>query len=163
MLPRACACISCLQINGYHQGIWMAWGAGWEYDAASNLSIHDVDHNGLRVPPETQWRRKRIALRGSHPGCIERRDRKRMIWLMPNTCEFDGRLSLVSALNGSLLLYARANMAGHGQRFVQVGSPAVHSCSLQKSAPHHLSLHTRLLRSAGAVANRPSALTGDAL
>ena len=94
-------------------------GATWEYDPLSNLSISEVDHNGARVPPETQWRGKRVALRGSHPGCIERRDRKRLVWLMPDTCEFDGRLSLVP-FNGSLLLYARANMASHGQRFAQV-------------------------------------------
>lgn len=60
-----------------------------------------------------------ILLRGSHPGCIERRDRTRLVWLMERTCEFDGRLSVVF-FNGSLLLYARANMASHGQRFVQV-------------------------------------------
>jgi len=107
------------KVNGYHQGIWMATGATWEYDPLSNLSISEVDHNGARVPPETQWRGKRVALRGSHPGCIERRDRKRLVWLMPDTCEFDGRLSLVP-FNGSLLLYARANMASHGQRFAQV-------------------------------------------
>mgnify|MGYP006153822775 CR=1 FL=1 len=60
-----------------------------------------------------------ILLRGSHPGCIERRDRTRLVWLMERTCEFDGRLSVVF-FNGSLFLYARANMASHGQRFVQV-------------------------------------------
>ena len=102
-------------MNGYHQGVWLAEGDSWEYDPASNLSIATVDHNGVRVPAETQWRRKRVVLRGSHAGCIERRDRTRLVWLMPNTCEFDGRLSLVP-FNGSLLLYARANMASHGQR-----------------------------------------------
>ena len=34
------------------------------------------------------------------------------------TCEFDGRLSLVNFRN-VLRLYARANPAVHGQRFVQ--------------------------------------------
>ena len=109
------------KVNGYHQGIWAATGSTWDYDPLTNLSDADIDDKGFprRDRVETQWRGKRMVLRGSHPGCIERRDRTRLVWLMRDTCEFDGRLSLVS-FNGSLLLFARANMASHGQRFVQV-------------------------------------------
>jgi hypothetical protein len=109
------------KVNGYHKGIWAATGATWDYDPLTNLSDADIDDKGFprRDRVETQWRGKRMVLRGSHPGCIERRDRTRLVWLMRDTCEFDGRLSLVP-FNGSLLLFARANMANHGQRFVQV-------------------------------------------
>ena len=39
----------------------------------------------------------------------------------PGTCEFDGKLSVV-LWRGRLLLYARANPAAYGQRFVQVAT-----------------------------------------
>ena len=55
------------QVNGFHQGVWIAEGRTWQYEPTSNLSIHTVDKNGLRVPPATQWRGKRIALRGARP------------------------------------------------------------------------------------------------
>ena len=105
-------------VNGFHQGIWLARGHTWLYDPRSNQSIGAVDSAGTRVSGATQWHGKRVTLRGSHHGCIERRDRIRMPWIIKDTCEFDGRLSLV-ARRGELLLYARANMAKHGQRFVQ--------------------------------------------
>jgi hypothetical protein len=143
------------QVNGFHQGVWVAHGASWRYDPASNLSISTVDAAGVRVPARTQWAGKRITLRGSQRGCIERRDRTLMPWIIEGTCEFDGRLSLVHtqgpgigaglvagggggggaaataasvdatetrAPGERLLLYARANMASHGQRFVQVAA-----------------------------------------
>ncbi len=114
------------QVNGFHQGIWIARGASHLYDPASNLSIYSVDAAGSRVPAATQWRGKRLALRGTASGkdgtvggCIERRDRVRMPWIIQDTCEFDGRLSILF-FRGELLLYARANMGSHGQRFVQM-------------------------------------------
>lgn len=131
------------QVNGFHQGVWIANGRSWRYDPASNLSIHTVDAAGVRVPARTQWRGKRITLRGTQSGCIERRDRTLMPWIIKDTCEFDGRLSLVHfggrrnvARGGSdgargddkgrmgerLMLFARANIASHGQRFVQMTS-----------------------------------------
>ena len=54
-------------------------------------------------------------------GCIERRDVVRMDWLTEGVCEYDGRLSLVEH-RGSLVLYARANFAKSGQRFVQAAT-----------------------------------------
>ena len=54
---------------------------------------------------------------------IERRDRVRMPWIIKDTCELDGRLSLAHH-RGEMLLYARANMATHGQRLFQVLQPA---------------------------------------
>ena len=41
-----------------------------------------------------------------------------MPWIVNATCEFDGKLSLVHH-RGEYLLYARANLAARGQRFVQ--------------------------------------------
>ena len=59
------------------------------------------------------WSGLHHALSGSHPGCTERRDG------LNGTCEFDGMLSTVH-LNGSVLMYARANTRrGGGGRFVQ--------------------------------------------
>ena len=134
------------KINGFHQGVWLAHGRSWQYDPTSNLSLAMVDPNGVRVPAATQWQGKQITLRGSQSGCIERRDRTLMPWIIKDTCEFDGRLALVHFNGGGggegggggtgtggggegggggggseqLLLFARANMASHGQRFVQV-------------------------------------------
>lgn len=86
---------------------------------------------------EWAWHHQRLpsalnVLNGSHPGCIERRDR--LPYLRPlgggdgpapngaaRACEFDGRLSLAH-FGGRFLLYARANPARHGQRFVQMTS-----------------------------------------
>ena len=84
------------KVNGYHQGVWLARGSSWQYDPYNNLSISNVDINGVRVPAATQWKGKAITLRGSQTGCIERRDRVRMPWIIADTCEFDGRLSLVA-------------------------------------------------------------------
>lgn len=109
------------RVNAFHQGVWLARGGSWAYDPTSNISLVSIDKNGVRVPAYTQWAGKRIALRGDQSGCVERRDRTRMPWIIKDTCEFDGRLALVdSAAHGGLLLYARANLASHGQRFVQV-------------------------------------------
>ena len=42
-----------------------------------------------------------------------------MPWILPGICEYDGRLSLVW-FKSQYLLYARANPAAHGQRYVQL-------------------------------------------
>ena len=66
--------------------------------------------------PATRW-----LFNGTHNGCIERRTRFYASMAHLGTCEFDGRLSLVH-FKGKFLLYARANPAVHGQRYVQVVS-----------------------------------------
>ena len=49
------------------------------------------------------------------PGCVERRDAatRDFAYLLPNVCEYDGRLSLV-ARGAELLLYTRSNPASRG-------------------------------------------------
>jgi len=69
--------------------------------------------------PSSNWGAARLILKGNHPGCVERRHPALAKQLRAGFCEFDGRLSLVKH-HGQLLLYARANPATHGQRFVQV-------------------------------------------
>ena len=63
----------------------------------------------------------RWLFNGTHPGCVERRSRFFASMAHLNTCEFDGRVSLVR-FGGKLRLYARANPATHGQRFVQTAA-----------------------------------------
>ena len=65
------------------------------------------------------WQAGRAGSSTAHPGCVERRSRFASM-AHPNTCEFDGRVSLVRF--GKLRLYARANPATHGQRFVQTAA-----------------------------------------
>lgn len=76
-----------------------------------------------RSPPTlaaaSEWTGVRLLLDGRHAGCIERRAARHLTQNQLGVCEFDGRLAL-ARLRGELLLYARANMASHGQRFVQV-------------------------------------------
>jgi len=94
----------------------------------------------VRCSALTQWRGPRRALSGAHPGCTERRDVKRLNWLEPGSCEYDGRLSLAvleappatqggggargraSNNRSRLFLYTRANPSLYGSRFVQVSS-----------------------------------------
>ena len=76
--------------------------------------------NNAASPPPAE---PHLAMRGDHPGCIERRDADALQWVgVPaGKCEFDGRLALAH-FNGRFWLYARANLAVHGQRFVQASS-----------------------------------------
>ena len=79
---------------------------------------------GIDEPPVTQWRDKTLLFDGLHPGCIERRDVEgskdfRTYMYTGGVCEFDGRLALVR-FGDEFLLYARANLASHGKRHVQV-------------------------------------------
>ena len=63
-------------------------------------------------------------LDGHHPGCVERR-RLLVAYMLPGVCEFDGRLSVVRHLTtGRYMMYARANAAAHGARFVMVATSA---------------------------------------
>ena len=74
----------------------------------------------------------RVVIPGTHTGCADRRVHKKPCYSCnagaaqqptrsAGLCEFDGRLSLVLH-RGRYLLYARANGAVHGQRFVQFAS-----------------------------------------
>ena len=63
-------------------------------------------------------------LDGHHPGCVERR-RLLVAYMLPGVCEFDGRLSVVRhPTTGRYMMYARANAAAHGARFVMVATSA---------------------------------------
>ena len=104
--------------GGVHTGIYMLHG---------RLPQPTTDPAGrLSVSPPT-WRRVHRILRGWHPGCTEGRyfyylhKRPKDMNDSHPACEFDGRLSLVHH-NGRFWLYARANPATTGQRFVQVTS-----------------------------------------
>lgn len=124
-----------------HTGVWLARGPAWRY--AANRTLLAVEADVLRYDRDvveevarskrgksailrdhlgpSSWRGVRIAVRGDHRGCVERRDPDKMEWIDAGVCEFDGRLSLVH-FRGRYLLYARANPAARGQRFVQVAS-----------------------------------------
>ena len=63
-------------------------------------------------------------LDGHHPGCVEQR-RLLVAYMLPGVCEFDGRLSVVRhPTTGRYMMYARANAAAHGARFVMVATSA---------------------------------------
>ena len=87
----------------------------------------------------SQWRAVRTLFDGRHPGCVEGRRADHDVGLSkllnatPESrlaCELDGRISAVE-FSGRTWLYARANPALSGQRFVQVTS----SADLHKWAP----------------------------
>lgn len=60
-----------------------------------------------------------VAVRGDHPGCSERR----RSFVAAGGCEFDGRFSIAATADGTLLVYARANLhAERGSRHVQVAT-----------------------------------------
>jgi len=95
--------------------------AGQEADAyrfGHYASRRDRGHARDALMQAARWRGLRHLLGGKHPGCTERRDPRKMDWIEPSVCEFDGRLSL-AFFRGEFVLYARANPAAHGQRFVQ--------------------------------------------
>ena len=101
---------------------------------------------GIRLLTRTAWHADggtrtgdvvagRLVMDGLHSGCTDRRIPKQPCYhclqgsiakMQPaakgsGVCEYDGRLSLVFH-RGRYLLYARANVASHGQRFVQVAA-----------------------------------------
>lgn len=93
-------------MRSLHRGIWLArsrslWFAQAETQAYSS------------------WSELRNILDGQHEGCIENRDASMLTWLVPSVCEYDGRLSL-AYFRGRFFLFARANPASQGGRFVQV-------------------------------------------
>ena len=114
-----------------YDGLWMAHGPGWRFVESAGLQISIPTRmaaeelaqrsDDAQVAGRVQWRDVRWLFNGTHPGCIERRSRFYASMAHLGTCEFDGRLSLV-AHGGTLLLYARANPATHGQRYVQVAA-----------------------------------------
>jgi len=105
------------------KGIHLARSGSWRYAKwrHSNLSL-DLQETVTHAP---QWSRPRPIIDGFHPGCVEKRIEP---WLnekgsaqAKSRCEYDGRLALVSwPERRCLLLYARANPALKGQRFVHV-------------------------------------------
>lgn len=118
----------------HEKGIFIVKGSSWRYSGDSNRLILAQEADAYRfgryespkarsaardmLVQAARWRDLRPLLDGRHPGCIERRDANKMDWLQPGVCEFDGRLSLAH-FGGEFFLYARANPAAHGQRFVQ--------------------------------------------
>ena len=174
-------------IGGTHNregdGIWALRGGSLLWSLQPTELVPKYSGRGrfkaLSLPTGTQWKSLHRLLNGTHAGCVERRDRARMPWVVDGVCEYDGRLSLVyheadhdehglpdqfnaahglghkgyrpaedkredkredkldkavsgrrggtkgggrggSGGGGFFLLYARANLASHGSRFVQV-------------------------------------------
>ena len=112
-----------------HRGIWVATGASWRWSEHERCNLRQglssakiAEPKPIAVPKQTQWR-VRHMMSGWHPGCVDRRsNRSTLSGALPaGACEFDGRLTLVH-FRGRFLLYSRANLASHGQRFVQVAS-----------------------------------------
>ena len=117
---------SVVQLWANRVGVWLASGSSWRFDTPvlRGRRTQFMTADGMiSEPPTTQWHSKRLALTGQHAGCVEARNASSDIfrkYLLNSTCEFDGRLSLVSH-NGELLLYTRANTLGRGGgRHVQV-------------------------------------------
>ena len=100
--------------------IWLARGERWRSSTNRNTSLAKQES-----PVARAWSSPRLIINGYHPGCVEKRVEP---WLVAkggkgSRCEYDGRLALVSwPERGRLLLFARANPALKGQRFVQVSS-----------------------------------------
>jgi hypothetical protein len=93
--------------------------------APKPLPVSSLPQPAVARAARAHWRAVSRALNGTHAGCADARSPRfsDMRHLRVGTCEYDGRLSLVS-FRGELLLYARANPAARGQRFVQVSSSA---------------------------------------
>jgi hypothetical protein len=121
-------------LPGYN-GLWMVRGRSWRFvdpgKGTSQISTRLGGEELARRSDEailagsSTWSadRARWIFNGTHPGCIERRSRFFASMAHLGSCEFDGRLSLVR-FRGELRLFARANPATHGQRFVQTTSSA---------------------------------------
>ena len=127
---------SYVAIGGQHKhrsqphnlGVWVTRGRSWRFSSTRVVPAYfaadkKAQTKGApyrrRDPNEEQWETPRKIFDGNHPGCVERRDAVTMPWILPGICEYDGRLSLVW-FKGQYLLYARANPAAHGQRYVQL-------------------------------------------
>ena len=104
-----------------HHGIWVARSPTLWF-AASQKLLQPARVTTSAPSDEAypiSWRKLEFIIGGRHEGCVERRDASRMTWLVPSVCEYDGRLSIVYHA-GRYLLYARANPAEQGQRYVQL-------------------------------------------
>ena len=116
-----------------YNGMWMARGESWGFvsersgqmQISTRLSAEEIvsRSNAAREGGGSTWRDSRWLFNGSHTGCIEKRSRFYASMAHLGTCEFDGRVTLVR-FKGVLRLYARANPATHGQRFVQTTASA---------------------------------------
>ena len=135
------------------RGIWMSRSAslGYSEDAqllpGTRLRINPNLHHGAgleRVPDaagaassssNASLPPPRLRILGEHAGCVERRSAASLQWagVPPGACEFDGRLS-VARFRGRYWLFARANLATSGQRFVQAAS----STDLETWSPFQL-------------------------
>eukprot|EP00966_Prymnesium_polylepis_P096893 2244976-Prymnesium_polylepis.1 len=109
------------QERSSHRGIWIArsptvWFARGDRHASLGASPPAA---AATAGSSVSWSELRFIIGGKHEGCIERRDASRMTWLVPSVCEYDGRLALV-IFKGRYFLFARANPAASGQRFVQL-------------------------------------------
>lgn len=115
----------------HYDGLWMATGSSWQYVASGHAPISTTlptdelvrRSEAATAEGVTTWsvNHTRWLFNGTHPGCVERRSRYFASMAHLGTCEFDGRLSVVRH-GGTLRLYARANPATHGQRFVQTAA-----------------------------------------
>ena len=105
-------------------GIWMTHAPLAKGLRSYHRGVPSVYEWGTCGTP-SGWR----IIRGDHPGCADKRTAPNYTaefkYVRPGLCEFDGRLSLVT-WHGSFLLYARANPARNGQRFVQFASAPNH-------------------------------------
>lgn len=103
-------------------GIWMTRSTSLSFAPGSAaLASMRFDWRRPITPRAPYWESPRWLMDGMQEGCVEERETH---WLhAAKTCEFDGRLSLVFH-RGSYLIYARANPAKRGQRFVQVTKSA---------------------------------------
>ena len=99
-------------------GIWMTRSPTLSFAPGSaTLAFMRFDWRRPVTARAPFWAAPRWLMDGMQEGCVEGRETH---WLhAATTCEFDGRLSLVFH-RGSYLIYARANPAKRGQRFVQV-------------------------------------------
>lgn len=117
---------------------WSGTPVGLLHDAllaANNgtSSLHEITKGGRlwslkRAQPSLLESRHlvmkpRLLITGHQKGCVERRSAEIAHWIIGRACEYDGRLSVARhPTDGRLLLYSRANLASHGQRFVQLTS-----------------------------------------
>ena len=132
-LPGAARCgkragnlVPCRSDLPEYNGLWMASAPSWRFvlpgsaQISTGLEAEEIVRRsdaatlaGTSALSSVQW-----LFNGTHDGCIERRSRFFASMGHLGACEFDGRLSLVR-FRGELRIYARANPATRGQRFVQ--------------------------------------------
>lgn len=110
-----------------YNGLWFAQSNELHFvqrgapQISTRLSTSDLARrsDAVNAAGQSSWANgAHWIFNGTHPGCVERRTRQFASMARLGSCEFDGRLSLVR-FRGELRLYARANPAMHGQRYVQ--------------------------------------------